>query len=91
MSWIDVSRWMDDFVAIPVPAVDGFGHPQVSWIVQGGDKKIIHCGDTLWHGYWRDIAIAYGPFDIAFMPINGARLNQGEVRDTGMPAVLTPQ
>ncbi|SEW38869.1 L-ascorbate metabolism protein UlaG, beta-lactamase superfamily [Chitinophaga sp. YR573] len=88
---IDVSRWTGDLVAIPVPAVDGFGHPQVSWVVQAGGKKIIHCGDTLWHGYWRDIGIAYGPFDIAFMPINGARLNQGQVNDTGIPAVLGPE
>ncbi|WP_051691922.1 MBL fold metallo-hydrolase [Pedobacter borealis] len=88
---IDASRWTGDLVAIPVPAVDGFGHPQVSWVVQGGGKKIIHCGDTLWHGYWRDIAIAYGPFDIAFMPINAARLTQGKVEDTGIPAVMNPE
>jgi L-ascorbate metabolism protein UlaG (beta-lactamase superfamily) len=88
---VDVSRWTGDLVAFPVPAVDGFGHPQVSWVVQGGGKRIIHCGDTLWHGYWRDIAIAYGPFDIAFMPINAARLNQGRVRDTGIPAVMGPE
>lgn len=88
---IDASRWTGDLVAIPVPAVDGFGHPQVSWVIQGGGKKIIHCGDTLWHGYWRDIAIAYGPFDIAFMPINAARLTQGKVEDTGIPAVMSPE
>lgn len=88
---VDVSRWTGDLVAIPVPAVDGFGHPQVSWVVQSGGKKIIHCGDTLWHGYWRDIAIAYGPFDVAFMPINAARLSQGKVTDTGIPAVLGPE
>lgn len=88
---VDVSRWMGDFVAIPVPAVDGFGHPQVSWVIRGGGKTIIHCGDTLWHGYWQDIANAYGPFDVAFLPINGARINQGQIKDTGIPAVLTPE
>ncbi len=86
---IAFSRWTGEITAIPVPAVDGFGHPQVSWVIYGGGKKIIHCGDTLWHGYWHDIA-AYGPFDMAFMPINGARMNQGRVYDTGIPAVLTP-
>jgi L-ascorbate metabolism protein UlaG (beta-lactamase superfamily) len=88
---VDVSRWMGSFVAIPVPAVDGFGHPQVSWVIKGGGKTIIHCGDTLWHGYWRDIGNAYGPFDLAFLPINGARINQGDVKDTGMAAVLLPE
>lgn len=88
---MDISRWSGDLVAIPVPAVDGFGHPQVSWVVKGAGKRIIHCGDTLWHGYWRDIADAYGPFDIAFMPINAARLSQGKVIDTGIPAVMNPE
>lgn len=88
---VDVSRWMGSFVAIPVPAVDGFGHPQVSWVIKGGGKTVIHCGDTLWHGYWRDIGNAYGPFDLAFMPINGARINQGDVKDTGIAAVLLPE
>jgi L-ascorbate metabolism protein UlaG (beta-lactamase superfamily) len=88
---IDVSRWTGDLVAIPVPALDGFGHPQVSWVVQGGGKKIIHCGDTLWHGYWRDTAIAYGPFDMAFVPINAARMTQGKIIDTGIPAIMNPE
>lgn len=88
---IDVSRWTGDLVAIPVPAVDGFGHPQVSWVVRGGGKTIIHCGDTLWHGYWRDIAMAYGPFDMAFVPINAARMTQGTITDTGIPAIMNPE
>lgn len=88
---VDVSGWAGELTAIPVPAVDGFGHPQVSWVIKGGGKTIIHCGDTLWHGYWHTIAQAYGPFDIAFVPINGARINMGKVTDTGMPAVMTPE
>lgn len=35
-----------------VPAVDGFGDDQVSWIIEGNGKRIIHCGDTLWRSYW---------------------------------------
>lgn len=87
----DVSIWTGDLIATPVPAVDGFGHPQVSWVITGGGKRIIHCGDTLWHGHWRDIANAYGPFDIAFLPINAARINLEEVVDTGIPAVMNPE
>ncbi len=88
---IILARGNSDIVAIPVPAVDGFGLTQVSWIVDGGGKRIIHCGDTLWHGYWWDIARTYGPFDMAFLPINGARQNAGRFTDTGIPAVLTPE
>lgn len=58
------------FKVSTVPAVDGFGDLQISWVVECGGKKIIHCGDTLFHGYWWRIANKFGPFDIAFLPIN---------------------
>jgi len=79
------------FAAIAVPAVDGLGHPQVSWVVSAGGKRIFHGGDTAWHGYWWDIARAYGPFDLAFLPINGFRQVQGRYTDTGVPMDLTPE
>jgi L-ascorbate metabolism protein UlaG (beta-lactamase superfamily) len=66
---------LGDFTATAVPAVDGYGDPQVSWIVSAGGKRIIHCGDTLWHGAWWHIGRQYGPFDAAFLPINGARFS----------------
>ena len=80
----------DDFTATAVPAVDGYGDPQVSWVVTGGGRRIIHCGDTLWHGAWWHIGRQYGPFDAAFLPINGARFAWRQpVSD--VPAVLTPE
>ena len=79
------------FAAISVPAVDGLGHPQVSWIVDAGGRKIFHGGDTSWHGHWWDIARAYGPFDLALLPINGFRQVQGRYTDTGVPMALTPE
>lgn len=80
-----------DMVAFAVPAVDGFGSFQVSWAIRCGDKRLIHCGDTLWHGEWFDIAQALGPFDVALLPINGARQQVGRFRDLGAPGVLTPE
>lgn len=64
---------LGDFTVTPVPAVDGYGDPQVSWVVDGGRRRVIHCGDTLWHGNWWRIGRQLGPFDAAFLPINGAR------------------
>jgi L-ascorbate metabolism protein UlaG (beta-lactamase superfamily) len=43
---------LNDFTVTAVPASDGYGDPQVSWVVSGGGRRIIHCGDTLWHGAW---------------------------------------
>lgn len=61
------------FTATAVPAVDGYGDPQVSWVVTGGGRRILHAGDTLWHGAWWQIGRQMGPFDAVFLPINGAK------------------
>jgi L-ascorbate metabolism protein UlaG (beta-lactamase superfamily) len=75
-----------------VPAVDGFGAAQVSWVVSDGQTRLIHCGDTLWHGYWWEIAKRCGPFDLAFLPINAAVADFDYLPPpTGLPAVLTPE
>ena len=79
-----------DFTATPVPASDGYGDPQVSWVVSIGSRRIFHGGDTLWHGNWWRIARQHAPFDVAFLPINGASFSwQKPASDA--PAVLTPE
>jgi L-ascorbate metabolism protein UlaG (beta-lactamase superfamily) len=60
------------FTVTAVPAVDGFGDPQVSWVVEADGRRIIHCGDTVFHGHWWRIRMRCGPFDAAFLPVNGA-------------------
>lgn len=60
------------FVATAVPAVDGFGDPQISWVIEADGKRVIHAGDTLFHGSWWLIQMRLGPFDAAFLPVNGA-------------------
>lgn len=60
-----------DFKVTAVPAVDWIGDEQVSYVINDGKHTILHGGDTNWHGYWWPIAQQYGPFDIAFLPVNG--------------------
>ena len=81
---------LGDFTVTAVPAMDGYGDPQVSWVVMAGGRRILHCGDTLWHGYWWRIGREYGPFDAAFLPINGARFEWRKPW-SDVPAVMTPE
>lgn len=69
------ARDVGPFRVTAVPAVDGFGDPQLSWVVEGGGARILHCGDTIFHGFWWSIAMRCGPIDVAFLPVNGAVTN----------------
>ena len=77
------------FTYIGLPAVDGTGDSQVSWVISVDGKKYLHGGDSIWHARWRQWAAAYGPFEAAFLPINGAR-QRGEPASE-VPLSLTPQ
>jgi L-ascorbate metabolism protein UlaG (beta-lactamase superfamily) len=80
------------FEITAVPAVDGLGDPQVSWVVTADGQRVFHGGDTIFHGYWWLIAGRFGPFDAAFLPINGAVVDFGHLRPASpLPADLTPE
>lgn len=84
-------RRIGPFEVTAVPAVDGFGDPQVSWVVEGGGQRVFHGGDTTFHGHWWLIASRCGPIDVAFLPINGARCDFPHRQPPSpLPAVLDP-
>lgn len=90
-----VAEWesttVGPFEITAVPAVDGLGDPQLNWVVAAGGQRIFHGGDTMFHGYWWSIAARYGPFDAAFLPINGAAVALPHLQPASpLPAVLTP-
>jgi L-ascorbate metabolism protein UlaG (beta-lactamase superfamily) len=60
------------FTLTALPAVDGLGDPQVSWLVEADGQRALHLGDTIFHGYWWRMARRHGPFDVVLAPINGA-------------------
>lgn len=59
------------FTATAIPGADGFGDPQVSWVVSAEGRTIVHCGDTTFHGWWWLAKMRQGPFDAASLPVNG--------------------
>jgi L-ascorbate metabolism protein UlaG (beta-lactamase superfamily) len=69
-SWETVEVGPFSFTALP--AADGFGDPQVMWSITAGGSRILHAGDTLFHGWWWLAALRHGPFDVAFLPAGGA-------------------
>ena len=77
------------FTYLPLPAVDGTGDDQVSWVISVEGKKYLHGGDSVWHGRWRTWAAAYGPFEAVFLPINGAVQADQPASET--PLSLTPK
>jgi L-ascorbate metabolism protein UlaG (beta-lactamase superfamily) len=60
------------FALTALPAVDGLGDPQVSWLVEADGRRVLHLGDSIFHGYWWRLAQRHGPFDLVFAPVNGA-------------------
>ena len=85
-------RSIGPFRMFSVPAVDGFGDPQHSWVVECGGRRIIHCGDTLNHGNWWRIAHRFQAFDIAFMPINAPVCEWPHLQPPSpIEATLTPE
>lgn len=81
---------LGDFTATAVPAADGYGDTQVSWVISAGGRRVFHGGDTLWHGAWWRIGRQFGPFDAAFLPVNGAQFGWRKPV-SGQPGVLTPE
>jgi L-ascorbate metabolism protein UlaG (beta-lactamase superfamily) len=59
------------FTATACFSVDGTGAEQISWLVKAGDQSVLHCGDTIWHPRWWDLAAEYGSPDILCAPANG--------------------
>jgi L-ascorbate metabolism protein UlaG (beta-lactamase superfamily) len=80
------------FALTALPAVDGTGDPQVSWLIEAGGKRVLHLGDTMWHGWWWRMAERYGPPDVVLAPINGARLTLPHRRPASpLPGAMDPE
>ena len=62
------------FTLTALPAVDGTGDPQVSWLIEAAGKRVLHLGDTMFHGWWWRFRARFGIPDAVFAPINGPRL-----------------
>jgi L-ascorbate metabolism protein UlaG (beta-lactamase superfamily) len=85
------TRNIGPFQVTPVPSEDWRGDDQVAWIIESDGRRVIHCGDTIWHGRWYEIARSYGPFDTAFLPINGFVAQLEGFTPSEVPGSLTPE
>jgi len=86
------SRTVSSFKLTALPAVDGTGDPQVSWLIEADGQRVLHLGDTMLHGHWWRMAHRHGAFDLVAVPVNGARLNFPHRQPaTNQPGVLDPE
>jgi L-ascorbate metabolism protein UlaG (beta-lactamase superfamily) len=86
------SRRAGPFTLTALPAVDGLGDPQVSWLVEAEAIRVLHLGDSLFHGHWWRMAQRHGPFDLVLAPINGAVVRFPHLRPPSpLPATLDPE
>lgn len=80
------------FTITALPAADGFGDPQVSWCIAAEGTRILHAGDTVFHGWWWLAAQRCGPFDVAFLPAGGAVVNlPSRQPPSPLPAGMDPR
>lgn len=80
------------FSIAALPAVDGLGEPQVSWLVEADGQRILHLGDTIYHAYWWRMVRRHGAFDVVLAPINGARVNFPHLQPPSpLAAALEPE
>lgn len=84
-------REIGPFLLSPVPSQDWRGDDQLGWVIEIGDRRFIHCGDTIWHGQWYEIARRFGPFDVAFLPINGFLARLEGFTPNGDPGISHPR
>ena len=79
------------FTLTALPASDGLGDPQVSWLIEADGVRVLHLGDTIFHGYWWRMAHRHAPFDVVLVPINGAVVRFPHRRPaSSLPATLDP-
>lgn len=79
------------FEVTAVPAADGFGDPQISWVVAAEGRRVFHGGDTLFHGWWWRTRMRCGPIDVAFLPVNGALVDLPHRQPPSpLPIVMDP-
>lgn len=87
-----VPRFASEMVVFAVPASDGFGDHQVSWVIEAAGRRIFHGGDTMWHGGMYNIPAAMGQFDVVCLPINGVVQNYGRSKNVAeQPISLNPE
>ncbi len=80
------------FACTALPASDGTGDPQVAWLVEAGGVRVLHLGDTLYHGaFWR-MALRHGPFDVVLVPVDGPVMTFPHRQPASpLPGVMDPR
>ena len=64
----------------------------MSWLIEAGGKRVLHLGDTMFHGWWWRITERFGAPSVLLAPINGARVSLPHRRPASpLAAVMDPE
>lgn len=86
------STTIGPFAITALPAVDGTGDPQVSWLIEADGKRVLHLGDTMFHGWWWRVTERFGAPTVVLAPINGARVSFPHHQPASpLPAAMDPE
>ena len=59
---------------------------------RGRRQRVLHLGDTVFHGAWWQMARRAGPFDVVFAPVNGAVVDfPHQQPPSPLPAAMEPE
>lgn len=72
-------------------SADGFGSPQTAWVIEAEGRKILHAGDTLWHGHWWKMAKFFGAINAALLPVNAAQIVIPGQKPSVQPISMSPE
>ena len=74
------------------PPWTGSATRRSSWLVEAGGRRVLHLGDTVFHGAWWQMARRAGPFDVVLAPINGALVDFPHQQPASpLPAAMEPE
>jgi L-ascorbate metabolism protein UlaG (beta-lactamase superfamily) len=86
------TRQSGPFAVTALPSVDAIGDPQIAWLLEAANQRVLHLGDTMFHGYWWRMKRRFGAPDVVLVAINAPELDLPHCQPpSSEPGSMTPE